>query len=65
MAESAVTFLVNRLTTLLEEEAELLSGIREKVDDLVDELERIKAFLADAKEDSNPQLQVRVKKSEM
>ncbi|PRQ19016.1 putative P-loop containing nucleoside triphosphate hydrolase, leucine-rich repeat domain, L [Rosa chinensis] len=63
MAESAVTFLVDRLTTLLEEEVKLLSGIREQVEDLVDELERIKAFLrvADAKEDSNPQLKVWVK----
>ncbi|KAM5573623.1 disease resistance protein RPM1-like [Rosa sericea] len=63
MAESVVTFLVDRLTTLLEEEAKLLSGIREQVEDLVDELERIKAFLrvADAKEDSNPQLKVWVK----
>ncbi|KAK9928116.1 hypothetical protein M0R45_025269 [Rubus argutus] len=63
MAESVVTFLVDRLTTLLEEEAKLLSGIREQVQDLVDELERIKAFLrvADAKEDSDPQLKVWVK----
>ncbi|KAK9928145.1 hypothetical protein M0R45_025292 [Rubus argutus] len=63
MAESVVTFLVDRLTTLLEEEAKLLSGIREQVQDLVDELERIKAFLrvADAKEDSDPQLKLWVK----
>ncbi|KAK9928146.1 hypothetical protein M0R45_025293 [Rubus argutus] len=63
MAESVVSFLVDRLTTLVEEEAKLLSGIREQVQDLVDELERIKAFLrvADAKEDSDPQLKVWVK----
>ncbi|KAK9928153.1 hypothetical protein M0R45_025299 [Rubus argutus] len=63
MAESVVSFLVGRLTTLLEEEAKLLSGIQDKVEGLVDELERIKAFLrvADAKEDRNPQLKVWVK----
>ncbi|XP_050377406.1 disease resistance protein RPM1-like [Argentina anserina] len=63
MAESVVTFLVDRLTALLEEEAKLLSGIRDQVEDLVNELEHIKAFLrvADAKEDSDPQLKVWVK----
>ncbi|KAL6176085.1 hypothetical protein ACLB2K_052721 [Fragaria x ananassa] len=40
-----------------------MSGIREQVEDLVNELERIKAFLrvADAKEESDPQLKVWVK----
>ncbi|XP_004300174.1 PREDICTED: disease resistance protein RPM1-like [Fragaria vesca subsp. vesca] len=63
MAESVVTYLVDRLTTLLEEEVKLLSGIREQVEDLVAELQRIKAFLrvADAKEDGDPQLKVWVK----
>ncbi|KAM5573632.1 disease resistance protein RPM1-like [Rosa sericea] len=60
MAESVVTFLVFKLKTLLDEEVKLLSGIQVQVQEVVDELERIQAFLrvADAKEDSDPQLKV-------
>ncbi|XP_050377407.1 disease resistance protein RPM1-like [Argentina anserina] len=60
MAESAVMFLVFKLNTLLEEEVSLLSGIKAQVQEMVDELERIQAFLkaADAKEDNDPQQKV-------
>ncbi|PRQ19018.1 hypothetical protein RchiOBHm_Chr7g0212531 [Rosa chinensis] len=63
MAESVVAFLVGRLRTLLVDEVKLLSGIKAQVEDMVEELECIQAFLrvADAKEDSNPQLIVWVK----
>ncbi|XP_059626938.1 disease resistance protein RPM1-like [Cornus florida] len=64
MAESAVTFLLNQLTLLLCKEAKLLGGgIREEVECIRDELERVRAFLrvADAKEETDPELQVWVK----
>ncbi|KAA8521225.1 hypothetical protein F0562_011938 [Nyssa sinensis] len=63
MAESAVTFLLNQLTRFLNEEVKLLRGIREEFENIRDELERMRAFLrvADAKEDSDPELQVWVK----
>ncbi|ONI05811.1 hypothetical protein PRUPE_5G025000 [Prunus persica] len=63
MAESVVSFLLDRLTTIIEDEVRLLSGTRAEMKDIVEELERIKAFLrvADAKEDSDPQLKVWVK----
>ncbi|KAL6176087.1 hypothetical protein ACLB2K_052723 [Fragaria x ananassa] len=60
MAESAVMFLVCKLKTLLEEEVNILSGIKAQVEEMVDELESIQAFLkaADAKEDRDPQKEV-------
>ncbi|KAA8521224.1 hypothetical protein F0562_011939 [Nyssa sinensis] len=63
MAESAVTFLLNQLTPFLNEKVKLLGGIREEFVSIRDELERMRAFLrvADAMEDSDPQLQVWVK----
>ncbi|PQM39556.1 hypothetical protein Pyn_05552 [Prunus yedoensis var. nudiflora] len=63
MAESVVSFLLDRLTSVIEEEVRLLSGTRAEMEDIVEELERMKAFLrvADAKEDSDPQLKVWVK----
>lgn len=63
MAESVVSFLLDRLASLIKEEVRLLSGTRAEMQDIVEELERIKAFLrvADAKEDSDPQLKVWVK----
>ncbi|TQD82484.1 hypothetical protein C1H46_031959 [Malus baccata] len=63
MAESVVTFLLNRLTSLIEQEERLFSGVRAQIEDIIDELERIKAFLrvADTEEDEEPQLKVWVK----
>ncbi|KAH0974600.1 hypothetical protein GBA52_016499 [Prunus armeniaca] len=63
MAESVVSFLLDRLASIIEDEVRLLSGTRAEMEDIVEELERIKAFLrvADAKEDSDPQLKVWVK----
>ncbi|PRQ19019.1 putative P-loop containing nucleoside triphosphate hydrolase, leucine-rich repeat domain, L [Rosa chinensis] len=63
MAESVVTFLVGKVKSLLEGEVNLLSGIQAQVKDMVNELERIQAFLrvADAREDGDPQLKVWVK----
>ncbi|KAL5572846.1 hypothetical protein UlMin_022443 [Ulmus minor] len=63
MAESAVTFLVEKLSSLLEKEANLLGGVRNEVVEVRDELERIKAFLrtADASEDEDEEIKVWVK----
>ncbi|KAL5560125.1 hypothetical protein UlMin_036336 [Ulmus minor] len=63
MAESAVTFLVEKLSSLLEKEANLLGGVRKEVADARDELKRIKAFLraADASEDEDEEIKVWVK----
>ncbi|KAL5542348.1 hypothetical protein UlMin_010058 [Ulmus minor] len=63
MAESAVTFLVEKLSSLLEKEATLLEGVRNEVAAARDELERIKAFLraADASEDEDEEIKVWVK----
>ncbi|KAL5560142.1 hypothetical protein UlMin_036353 [Ulmus minor] len=63
MAESPVTFLLKKLSSLLEKEANLLGGVRNEVAAAKDELERIKAFLraADASEDEDEEIKVWVK----
>ncbi|KAL5560137.1 hypothetical protein UlMin_036348 [Ulmus minor] len=63
MAESAVTFLVEKLSSLLAKEVNLLGGVRSEVAAARDELERIKAFLraADASEDEDEEIKVWVK----
>ncbi|KAL5560155.1 hypothetical protein UlMin_036366 [Ulmus minor] len=63
MAESAVTFLVRKLSSLLEKEVNLLGGVRNEVVDVRDELERIMAFLraADTWEDEDNEIKVWVK----
>ncbi|KAI4314537.1 hypothetical protein L6164_027435 [Bauhinia variegata] len=63
MAESAVFFLLDKLTTMLQEEAQLLKGVRTDVKYVKDELERHRAILrvADALEDQDPELEVWVK----
>ncbi|KAA8534449.1 hypothetical protein F0562_031966 [Nyssa sinensis] len=63
MAEIAVNFLLNQLTFMLGEELKFLGGSWEEVECIRDELERTKAFLqvADAMEESDPELQVWVK----
>ncbi|GMN19598.1 hypothetical protein TIFTF001_050945 [Ficus carica] len=66
MAESAVSFLVDKHTSLLGEEAKLLSRIREEVAFVKDELQSMKAFLpflqkVDAVEDEDPEIRAWVK----
>ncbi|KAA8521201.1 hypothetical protein F0562_011864 [Nyssa sinensis] len=63
MAEIAVNFLLNQLTFMLRDELKLLGGTREEVQYIRDELERTRAFLkvADAMEESDPELHVWVK----
>ncbi|PIA62974.1 hypothetical protein AQUCO_00200769v1 [Aquilegia coerulea] len=50
MAEGAVSFFINKLGFLLEEEAKLLHGVEEQAVFLRDELEWIRHFLKDAEE---------------
>lgn len=60
MADSPVSFLLDKLTSLLQEEVNLQRGVREDVQYIKDELERHKAILmvADALEDKDPELKV-------
>lgn len=64
MADSSVSFLLDKLTFLLQEEVNLQRGVREDVQYIKDELERHKAILmmADSLEDKDPELKVWVKR---
>ncbi|CAK7323836.1 unnamed protein product [Dovyalis caffra] len=48
MAESAVSFAIDKLAALLIQEVTLLKGIHKEVEDVKDDLEAIRAFLKDA-----------------
>ncbi|GLT52979.1 hypothetical protein SLA2020_262800 [Shorea laevis] len=63
MAEIVVTYVLDNLTSLMQEEVQLLKGVKEAADSIADELENIKAFLraADEMEERTPQLDVWVK----
>ncbi|XP_028070544.1 disease resistance protein RPM1-like [Camellia sinensis] len=63
MTESAVFHLLANFTPFLQQEANLLTGVREEIEYIRDEFERMTAFLkvADAIEDNNPELKVWVK----
>ncbi|KAA8525580.1 hypothetical protein F0562_007435 [Nyssa sinensis] len=63
MAESAVTFLLNKIAALQREEIKLMTGFWGDVRYIKDELERMRAFLreADAKEESDQEIKVWVK----
>ncbi|KAL2511620.1 Disease resistance protein RPM1 [Abeliophyllum distichum] len=63
MAEFAVYFLIEKLTILLNENAQLFKGVRQDFEYVRDELERMIAFLrvADGFEESDPELNVWVK----
>ncbi|XP_062096565.1 putative disease resistance RPP13-like protein 3 isoform X2 [Humulus lupulus] len=63
MAESVVSFLLEKFSSLLEDEVKLLSGVRDEVVFVKNELDRIRAFLrsADAKEDQDEEIKVWVK----
>ncbi|THG08455.1 hypothetical protein TEA_011144 [Camellia sinensis var. sinensis] len=63
MAESAVAFLLTKLGSLIQEELKSLGGVKGKIVFIGDELESMRAFLrvADAIEDSDPEIQAWVK----
>ncbi|THF96791.1 hypothetical protein TEA_004190 [Camellia sinensis var. sinensis] len=63
MAEYAVLHLLANLAPFLQGEVNLLCGVWEAMKDIKDEFERMSAFLrvADAKEESDPELKVWVK----
>ncbi|KAK6162892.1 hypothetical protein DH2020_002733 [Rehmannia glutinosa] len=63
MAECAVGFVLDKITTLLEEKVNLIKDVKQEIEYVRDELERMTAFLrvADAAEDSDPELKVWVK----
>ncbi|PIN00699.1 Apoptotic ATPase [Handroanthus impetiginosus] len=58
MAESVVSFLFDQLSVWLQEEQKLLAGFTEEVELIRGEIGQMRAFLrvADAKEESDPQL---------
>jgi len=64
MADSSVSFLLEKLNSLLQEEVNLQRGVREDVQHIKYELERHKAILrmADAMEDKDPELKAWVKR---
>ncbi|KAJ6933243.1 disease resistance protein RPM1-like [Populus alba x Populus x berolinensis] len=64
MAEGSVNLLLSKLAQILEEEGQLLTGVRTEAEYISDELEFMKAFLrvADAMEERDPRLEVLVKK---
>ncbi|KAL2491512.1 Disease resistance protein RPM1 [Abeliophyllum distichum] len=63
MAADAVTFVLDKLTTLLEEKLNMVNEVKQEVEYIRDELERMIAFLrvADAAEDDDPELKVWIK----
>ncbi|PON63333.1 NB-ARC domain, LRR domain containing protein [Parasponia andersonii] len=63
MAESPVTFLVDKLAAFFENDAKLLRGVREEVVCLKGDLDQMKAFLrtADALQESDEELSVWVR----
>ncbi|KAK3010587.1 hypothetical protein RJ639_012272 [Escallonia herrerae] len=63
MADIPVSFLLNQLGVFLSEEKSLLGGVREEAEYIRAKLEQMRAFLrdADAKEESDPRLQVWIK----
>ncbi|XP_028110836.1 disease resistance protein RPM1-like [Camellia sinensis] len=63
MAESAVIHLLANFAPFLQQEANLLTGVREEIQYIKDEFDRMTAFLrvADAMEENNPELKVWVK----
>lgn len=58
MAESAVSFLLNELSTLLQEKRQLLGGLEREVESIHDELGQLRGFLrdVDAKEETDSNL---------
>jgi len=63
MADIAVTYVLDKLTALMQEEVQLLKGVKEETVWIADELATMEAFLrtADEMEERSPQLDVWVK----
>ncbi|KAK3418331.1 hypothetical protein EUGRSUZ_H04285 [Eucalyptus grandis] len=63
MTESAVSCLVEKLAMFVEQEVNLLKGVRGEIELIRDEFERMKAFLehAESSKDNDPELKVWVK----
>ncbi|KAF7849204.1 hypothetical protein BT93_L1084 [Corymbia citriodora subsp. variegata] len=63
MAESAVSFLIEKLALFIEKEGNLWKGVYGEIELIRDEFERMKAFLerAESSEDDDPELKVWVK----
>ncbi|XP_051151161.1 disease resistance protein RPM1-like [Andrographis paniculata] len=63
MAESAVAFLLNNLTIWLQENQNLLGGLKVEAKIIQGELQQMQAFLkaADSREDSDPQIKAWVR----
>nr|GMC87149.1 disease resistance protein RPM1-like [Ipomoea batatas] len=63
MAEAAVTFVLEQLSTLIREQYSLLKGIRDEAEDIRSALDRLKAALrvADETEEIDPQVQAWVR----
>ncbi|XP_028070543.1 putative disease resistance protein At1g50180 [Camellia sinensis] len=63
MAKSAVIHLLANFAPFLQQEANLLTGVRDEIQYISDEFERMTAFLrvADAMEENDPELKVWVK----
>ncbi|KAF8020715.1 hypothetical protein BT93_G1217 [Corymbia citriodora subsp. variegata] len=63
MAESAVSFLIEKLALFIEKEGNLWKGVCGEIELIRDEFERMKAFLerAESSEDDDPELKVWVK----
>ncbi|KAI8010350.1 Disease resistance protein RPM1 [Camellia lanceoleosa] len=63
MAETAVFHLLANFAPFLQQEANLLIGVREEIEYIRDEFDRMTAFIrvADAMEENNPELKVWVK----
>ncbi|GMQ00626.1 hypothetical protein CsSME_00047630 [Camellia sinensis var. sinensis] len=59
MTESVVTFLLKKLSSLVEEELKSLGGVQAEIVFIIDKLQGMNAFLrvADAIEDTDPELQ--------
>ncbi|XP_048134099.1 disease resistance protein RPM1-like [Rhodamnia argentea] len=63
MAESAVSFLLGKLSMLVEKEVKLLKGVRGEIVLIRDEFEHMKAFLerAESLQEDDPELKIWVK----
>ncbi|KAK3418333.1 hypothetical protein EUGRSUZ_H04290, partial [Eucalyptus grandis] len=60
MAESTVSFLMEKLATYVENEVKLLKGVRGKIEFIRDEFESIKAFLKSAESSQEDDLELKV-----
>ncbi|WCJ18732.1 Disease resistance protein RPM1 [Euphorbia peplus] len=63
MAESLVSFLLEKIDAILKEETDLLKGVKDEIESIKYELDHMKAFLrvAESMEERDPQSQVWIK----